>query len=112
MVQAFAGADIQGRKAIFRKAVLTNIPLFRQMEQSLKAKADRTLPAEFFQDLLDEHFSQDEAGAATGNSNPVGPLCRDFRLRCGYREIDSNGNLNLPCPLPPFYPNNRDRYRR
>ncbi len=58
---AFAGADIQGRKAIFRKAVLTNIPLFRQMEQSLKAKADRTLPAEFFQDLLDEHFSQDEA---------------------------------------------------
>jgi len=59
---AFAGADIQGRKAIFRKAVLTNIPLFRQMEQSLKAKADRTLPAEFFQDLLDEHFSQDEAG--------------------------------------------------
>ena len=60
--QAFAGADIQGRKAIFRKAVLTNIPLFRQMEQSLKAKADRTLPAEFFQDLLDEHFSQDEAG--------------------------------------------------
>jgi NitT/TauT family transport system ATP-binding protein len=59
--QAFAHADIQGRKAIFRKAALANIPLFRQMEQSLKAKADRTLPAEFFEDLLDEHFSQDEA---------------------------------------------------
>ncbi len=59
--QAFAQGDIQGRKAIFRKAALTHIPLFRQMEQSLKAKADRTLPAEFFQDLLDEHFSEDEA---------------------------------------------------
>jgi NitT/TauT family transport system ATP-binding protein len=59
--QAFAQGDIQGRKAIFRKAMLANIPLFRQMEQSLKAKADRTLPAEFFQDLLDEHFSEDEA---------------------------------------------------
>ena len=58
---AFAQGDIQGRKAIFRKAVLTHVPLFRQMEQSLKAKADRTLPAEFFQDLLDEHFSEDEA---------------------------------------------------
>jgi NitT/TauT family transport system ATP-binding protein len=58
---AFAQGDIQERKAIFRKAALTNIPLFRQMEQSLKAKADRTLPAEFFQDLLDEHFSEDEA---------------------------------------------------
>jgi NitT/TauT family transport system ATP-binding protein len=59
--QAFAQGDIQGRKAIFRKAALANIPLFRQMEQSLKAKADRTLPAEFYQDLLDEHFSEDEA---------------------------------------------------
>jgi NitT/TauT family transport system ATP-binding protein len=59
--QAFAQGDIQERKAIFRKAVLTSVPLLRQMEQSLKAKADRTLPAEFFQDLLDEHFSEDEA---------------------------------------------------
>jgi NitT/TauT family transport system ATP-binding protein len=59
--QGFAHADIQERKAIFRKAALANIPLLRQMEQSLKAKADRTLPAEFFQDLLDEHFSEDES---------------------------------------------------
>jgi NitT/TauT family transport system ATP-binding protein len=58
---AFARGDIQERKAIFRKAVITNIPLLRQMEQALKAKANRTLSAEFFEDLLDEHFSQDEA---------------------------------------------------
>jgi NitT/TauT family transport system ATP-binding protein len=59
--QEFAHADIQSRKAIFRKAALANVPLLRQMEQSLKAKADRTLPDEFFRDLLDEHFSEDEA---------------------------------------------------
>jgi NitT/TauT family transport system ATP-binding protein len=59
--QAFAQGDIQERKAIFRKAMLDNIPLFRQMQQALKAKADRTLPSEFFEDLLDEYFSQDEA---------------------------------------------------
>jgi NitT/TauT family transport system ATP-binding protein len=59
--QAFAQGDIQERKAIFRKAALTHVPLLRQMEQALKAKADRKLPAEFFQDLLDEHFSEDEA---------------------------------------------------
>lgn len=58
---AFAQADIQERKAIFRKAALANVPLLRQMEQALKAKNNRTLPAEFFQDLLDEHFSEDEA---------------------------------------------------
>jgi len=59
--QAFAQADIQARKAIFRKAALANIPLLRQMEQALKAKSDRTLNDEFFRDLLDEHFSEDES---------------------------------------------------
>ena len=59
--KAFAQGDIQERKAIFRKAMLANVPLFRQMEQALRSKANRTLPADFFQDLLDEHFSEDEA---------------------------------------------------
>jgi NitT/TauT family transport system ATP-binding protein len=57
----FARADIQARKAIFRKAALANIPLLRQMEQALKAKSDRSLPDEFFRDLLDEHFSEEES---------------------------------------------------
>jgi NitT/TauT family transport system ATP-binding protein len=57
----FAKADIQARKAIFRKAGLAHVPLLRQMEQSLKAKADRTLPDEFFHDIIDEHFSEAEA---------------------------------------------------
>jgi NitT/TauT family transport system ATP-binding protein len=59
--QAFAQGDIQERKTIFRKAGLAHVPLLRQMEQSLKAKSNRTLPYEFFQDLLDEHFSEDES---------------------------------------------------
>ena len=59
--EAFAKGGIQERKAIFRKAAVANIPLLRQMEQALKAKSNRTLSAEFFEDLLDEHFSQDEA---------------------------------------------------
>jgi NitT/TauT family transport system ATP-binding protein len=59
--RAFAEAGIQARKAIFRKAALANIPLLRQMEQALKAKSNRTLQDEFFRDLLDEHFSEDEA---------------------------------------------------
>ena len=57
----FAQADIQARKAIFRKAALANVPLLRQMEQALKAKANRTLSEDFFRDLLDEHFSKEES---------------------------------------------------
>jgi len=59
--EEFAKADIQSRKAIFRRAGLLNVPLLRQMEQALKAKADRTLPDEFFYDIIDEHFSEGEA---------------------------------------------------
>jgi len=59
--RAFAQADIQARKAIFRKAALANVPLLRQMEQALKAKANRTLSDEFFHDLLDEHFGEEES---------------------------------------------------
>ncbi len=59
--QAFAQADIQARKAIFRKAALANVPLLAQMQNALKAKSDRTLSDDFFRDLLDEHFSEDES---------------------------------------------------
>jgi len=59
--QALAQADIQARKAIFRKAAIANVPLLRQMEQSLKAKSNRTLSEEFFRDLLDEQFSEEES---------------------------------------------------
>ncbi len=59
--RAFAQADIQTRKVIFRKAALEHVPLLRQIERALAAKSDHTLPDEFFHDVLDEHFSEDEA---------------------------------------------------
>ncbi len=59
--RAFAQADIQTRKVIFRKAALEHVPLLRQIERALAAKSDHTLPDEFFHDILDEHFSEDEA---------------------------------------------------
>src|SRR6266852_739831 len=59
--RAFAQADILSRKVLFRQAALAHVPLLRQIECALKAKADRSLPDDFFRDVLDEHFSQDEA---------------------------------------------------
>jgi len=55
----FAEADILQRKELFRKAA-QNVPLIRQITRSLEAKANRSLPDEFFYDLLEEHFSEDE----------------------------------------------------
>jgi NitT/TauT family transport system ATP-binding protein len=55
----FAEADILQRKDLFREAA-RNVPLIRQITRSLEAKADRSLSEEFFRDMLEEHFSDDE----------------------------------------------------
>ena len=61
--RAFAEADILRRKELFRAAALENIALIRQITRSLQEKTDHSLPDTFFEDLLDEHFSEDEARA-------------------------------------------------
>jgi len=61
--RAFADADILRRKELFRAAALENIALIRQITRSLEARADHTLPDGVFEDLLDEHFSEEEAKA-------------------------------------------------
>lgn len=56
----FLQADILTRKELFRLAAMSHIALFQQIDQTLHAKADHTIPIEFFRDLLDEHFSDKE----------------------------------------------------
>jgi NitT/TauT family transport system ATP-binding protein len=56
-----AAGNIQQRKQLFREALLAHVPLFQQVASALHAKADGSMPAEFFRDLLDEHFSEDES---------------------------------------------------
>ena len=59
--RAFAEADILTRKVLFRQAALKNVPLLVQIEHALKVKSDKTISDDFFYDILDEHFSEDEA---------------------------------------------------
>jgi NitT/TauT family transport system ATP-binding protein len=57
---AFAQADIDARKRLFREASLAHVNIIRQMRGALSSKSDHTLPLEFFQDLLREYFSESE----------------------------------------------------
>ena len=57
---AFAEADIQSRKALFRQASLDHITILKQIDSILKKKSDHSISDEFFHDILDEHFSEDE----------------------------------------------------
>lgn len=58
--KAFVEADIPGQKMLFREAALANVSLLQQMQKALMSKSDHTIPLEFFHDLLDEYFSEDE----------------------------------------------------
>ena len=56
----FAEADILSRKTLFRDAALKHVAILQCIDNVLKAKSDHSIPDEFFHDILDEHFSQDE----------------------------------------------------
>ncbi len=56
----FAGADIQRRKVLFREASLQHVTILKQIDSILKRKADHSIADEFFHDILDEHFAEDE----------------------------------------------------
>lgn len=36
------------------------VPLLRQIVRALESKSDHSLPEEFFRDMLEEHFSEQE----------------------------------------------------
>lgn len=57
---AFADADIQTRKVFFRQAALEHVTILKQIDSILKRKSDHSIADEFFHDILDEHFSEDE----------------------------------------------------
>jgi NitT/TauT family transport system ATP-binding protein len=56
----FAEADIPTRKILFRDAVLARADLLQQMRTTLMSKADHSMPLDFFHDILDEYFSEEE----------------------------------------------------
>ena len=60
MGRSFAEADIVERKALFREAALAHVTLLQQMNAALAAKSDHAMPLEFFRDLLEQHFSDNE----------------------------------------------------
>ncbi len=57
---AFAEADIQQRKVLFRQAALDHVMILKQIDSILKRKSDHSINDEFFHDILDEHFAEDE----------------------------------------------------
>jgi len=56
----FANSEILRQKELFREAAETNVLLLRQIRRALQSKSDHTVPEDFFLDMLDEQFSEEE----------------------------------------------------
>lgn len=57
----FANSEILRQKELFRAAALEKVLLLRQIRRALEAKRDHTIPEDFFLDMLDEQFSDEES---------------------------------------------------
>jgi len=59
--EQFANSEILRQKELFRNAVIENVLLLRQIQRALDTKNDHTVPEDFFLDMLDEQFSEEES---------------------------------------------------
>jgi NitT/TauT family transport system ATP-binding protein len=57
----FANSEILRQKELFRDAAVGNVLLLRQITRALQSKSDHTIPEEFFLDMLEEQFSEEES---------------------------------------------------
>ena len=57
----FANSEILRQKELFRDAAVEHVLLLRQIRRALDSKTDHTVPDEFFLDMLDEQFSEEES---------------------------------------------------
>ena len=66
--KALAEADIAGRRHLFRDAALAHVSLLQQMHSALVNKSDHSMPADFFRDVLEEHFGDEEVARQMGTA--------------------------------------------
>ena len=90
--QRFADAGILRRKELFRVAA-ERVPLIRQINRALANKADHSMPSDFFHDLLDEHFSDEETERQLETAVTWGRYAELF-------DRDSSGRFFIPEEAP------------
>jgi NitT/TauT family transport system ATP-binding protein len=58
--EEFANSEILRQKELFRTAAVEHVLLLRQICRALETKSDHTVPEDFFMDMLDEQFGEEE----------------------------------------------------
>ena len=56
----FANSEILHQKEVFRKQAVEKVLLLRQIVRAVETKSDKSVSEEFFHDVLDEQFTEEE----------------------------------------------------
>ncbi len=83
----FANSEILRQKELFRDAALANVLLLRQICRALEAKRDHTIPEDFFLDMLDEQFSEEECQHQIETAVTWGRYAELFDYDAGHRRF-------------------------
>ena len=83
----FANSEILRQKELFRDAAVEHILLLRQIRRALESKSDHTVPEDFFLDMLDEQFSDDESQRQIETAVAWGRYAELFDFDAGRRRF-------------------------
>jgi NitT/TauT family transport system ATP-binding protein len=90
----FATTDLLTSKDLFRQQALAHVPLLGVMHETLRTKQDGTMRADFFLDILDEHYPEPEAQRQFETAVDWGRYAELFEYDA------SEERLRLPEPAP------------
>jgi NitT/TauT family transport system ATP-binding protein len=83
----FANSEILRQKELFRDAAVQNVLLLRQIRRALDTKSDHTVPEDFFLDMLDEQFSEEECQRQMETAVTWGRYAELFDFDAGRRRF-------------------------
>jgi NitT/TauT family transport system ATP-binding protein len=83
----FANSEILRQKELFRDAVVAHVLLLRQIRKALETKSDHTIPEDFFLDMLDEQFSEEESQRQMETAVTWGRYAELFDYDAGHRRF-------------------------
>src|SRR5579862_2914081 len=85
--EEFANSEILRQKELFRDAAVEHVLLLRQIRRALESKSDHTVPEEFFLDMLDEQFSEEECRRQMETAITWGRYAELFDFDAGRRRF-------------------------
>jgi len=83
----FANSEILRQKELFRDAAIEHVLLLRQIRRTLDSKSDHTVAEDFFLDMLDEQFSEEESRRQMETAITWGRYAELFDFDAGRRRF-------------------------